>query len=78
MMSLMQQLQQMANQQMDLNQLTQMMQQNKMAQQQLAQMQRLAQGQEGIRKSLEELNREAEASGKSKRLASNLERFLKR
>lgn len=76
MMSLMQQLQQMAQQQMNLNQLTQMMNQGQMTQQMLAQMQQLAQQQETIRKSLEELNREARESGESKRLAANLEKIL--
>lgn len=76
MMSLMQQLQQMAQQQMNLNQLTQMMNQGQMTQQMMAQMQRLAQQQETIRKSLEELNSEARESGESKRLAANLEKIL--
>lgn len=76
MMSMMQQLQQMAQQQMSLNQLTQMMNQGKMSQEMMSQMQRLAQQQEQIRKSLEQLNQEAKQSGQSKRLASNLEKIL--
>lgn len=77
MMSLMQQLQQMAQQQMNLNQLTQMLNQGQMTQEMLAQMQRLAQQQEIIRKSLEQLNNEAKTSGESKKLASNLENILR-
>ncbi len=77
MMSLFQQLQKMAQQQMNLNQMTQMMQQGQFTQQQLAQMQRLAQQQELIRKSLEQLNQEAKESGQSKRLAANLDKILR-
>ncbi len=76
MMSLMQQLQQLSQQQMELNQLTQMLNQGKMTQEMMSQMQRLAQQQEMIRKSLEEMNRETKESGKSKTLASNLERIM--
>ena len=76
MMSMMQQLQQMAQQQMSLNQLTQMMNQGKLSQEMMSQMQRLAQQQEAIRKSLEQLNQEAKQSGQSKRLATNLEKIL--
>ncbi len=76
MMSLMQQLQMMAQQQMNLNQLTQMMNQGQLSQEMMAQMQRLAQQQEAIRKSLEQLNQEAKEAGQSKRLASNLEKIL--
>ncbi|MFA3783542.1 DUF4175 family protein [Melioribacteraceae bacterium 4301-Me] len=76
MMSLFQQLQKMAQQQMGLNQITQMLQQGKYTQQQLAEMQRLAQQQELIRKSLEQLNQEAKESGQSKRLAANLDKIL--
>ncbi|MFA5803059.1 MAG: DUF4175 family protein [Melioribacteraceae bacterium] len=75
-MSLMQQLQQMAQQQMNLNQLTQMLNQGQMTQEMMAQMQRLAQQQEAIRKSLEQLNQETKEAGQSKRLASNLEKIL--
>lgn len=76
MMSLMQQLQQMAQQQMNLNQLTQMLNQGQMSQEMLSQLQRLAQQQEIIRKSLEQLNNEAKSSGESKKLSSNLEKIL--
>ncbi len=76
MMSMMQQLQMLAQQQMDLNKLTQMMNQGQLSQEMLAQMQRLAQQQESIRKSLEELNKEAREAGQSKRLAANLEKIL--
>lgn len=76
MMSLMQQLQQLSQQQLNLNQLTQMMNQGQMSQEMMAQMQRLAQQQEMIRKSLEQLNEEAKQTGQSKRLAGNLERIL--
>lgn len=80
MMSLMQQLQRMSGQQMSLNNMTQMLQQMSQGQlspQQQAEMQRLAQQQELIRKSLEELNKEARESGQSKALASNLDEMLR-
>ncbi len=76
MMSLMRQLQQLSQQQMNLNKLTQMMKQGELSQEAIAQMQRLAQQQELIRKSLEQLNQEAKQSGQSKRLAANLEKIL--
>lgn len=76
MMSMMQQLQMLAQQQMDLNKLTQMMNQGQLSQEMLSQMQRLAQQQDAIRKSLDELNKEARESGESKRLAANLEKIL--
>jgi hypothetical protein len=76
MMSMMQQLQQMSQQQMDLNQLTQMLNQGRMTQEMMSQMQRIAQQQEIIRKSLEQLNRESQETGQSKRLATNLEKIL--
>lgn len=76
MMGLMQQLQKLAQQQMELNQLTQMLNQGKMTQEMMAQIQRIAQQQEIIRKSLEQLNRETQEAGKSKLLASNLEKIL--
>ncbi|PKL84296.1 MAG: hypothetical protein CVV24_00360 [Ignavibacteriae bacterium HGW-Ignavibacteriae-3] len=76
MMSMMQQLQQLGQQQMGLNQLTQMMNNGQMSQEMMAQTQRLAQQQEAIRKSLEQLNREAKESGQSKRIAGNLEKIL--
>lgn len=76
MMSLMQQLQQMSGQQMNLNNLTQMlqqMQQGQLSQQQQAEIQRLAQQQDLIRKSLDELNKEAKQSGESKKIPADLE-----
>ncbi|MCX7875117.1 MAG: hypothetical protein N2321_03000 [Melioribacteraceae bacterium] len=76
MMSLMQQLQQMSQQQMNLNQLTQMLKNGQMTQEMLSQMQKLSQQQELIRKSLEQLNNEAKSTGQSKKLASNLENIL--
>lgn len=76
MMSMMQQLQQMSQQQMGLNQLTKMMQQGSMSQEQMAQMQRLAKEQQLIQKSLQQLNKESRESGQSKKLTSNLEKIL--
>ena len=77
MMSLMQQLGQMAQQQMNLNNLTKGLQQNgKFSQQQLAELQRLKQQQDLIRKSLQQLNEEAKTTGKSKSLAADLEDIL--
>ncbi len=76
MMSLSQQLKQMAGQQMQLNQMTRKMKGKGMSMEQAAAMQRLAGQQEALRKSLDELNREAKASGESKKIASNLERVL--
>jgi len=76
MMSLSQQLKQMAGQQMQLNQMTNQMKGKGMSMQQAAAMRRLAGEQAALRKSLEELNREAKASGKSKKIASNLEKIL--
>ncbi len=79
MMSLMQQLGQMAQQQMNLNNLTKGLQHNgKFSQQQLAQLKRLQQQQGLIRKSLQELNKEAKTTGKSKALAADLEDILNR
>lgn len=71
MMSLMQQLQKLGQQQMGLNQQTR----EQLSMQQRAAMQRLARQQGTIRKSLEELNREARESGQSKRIAANLEQI---
>ncbi len=76
MMSLMQQLQQMSGQQMSLNNMTSMLNQGQMTSQQQAELQRLAQQQEMIRKSLEELNKEAKQSGQSKKLPANLDKVL--
>ncbi|NUN08274.1 MAG: hypothetical protein HUU54_03780 [Ignavibacteriaceae bacterium] len=81
MMSMMQQLQRMSGQQMSLNNLTQQLQQmmgGQLTPQQQAQLERLAQQQELIRKSLDELNREAKQKGESKKLPSNLDDVLKR
>ncbi len=80
MMSMMQQLQQMSGQQMGLNNLTQMLQKGMNGQltpEQQGQLQRLAQQQEMIKKSLDELNREAKESGQSKKIPSNLDETLK-
>ena len=77
MMSLMQQLGQMAQQQMNLNNLTKGFQQNrKFSQQQLAELQRLKQQHDLIRKSLQQLNEEAKTTGKSKSLAADMEDIL--
>lgn len=79
MMSLMQQLGQMSQQQMQLNSLTQMLQQMNSGQlnpEQQGQLQRLAQQQSLIQKSLEQLNKEARQSGKSKSIPSNLDDIL--
>ena len=81
MMSLMQQLQQMSGQQMSLNNLTQMMQQaanGNLTMQQQAELQRLAQQQDMIRKSLQQLNKEAMKSGESKKIPADLNDIAKR
>jgi len=81
MMSLMQQLQQMAGQQMSLNNLTQMLQQamkGNMTMQQQAELQRLAQQQDVIRKSLAELNKEAMIAGQSKKIPADLNDIAKK
>ena len=75
MMSLMQQLQKMSGMQMQLNAQTKQMRGKGKSMQTLAQMQRLAGQQAALQKSLEELNQEAKASGKSKSIASDLERI---
>ncbi|GAB6281307.1 MAG: hypothetical protein STSR0008_00460 [Ignavibacterium sp.] len=81
MMSLMQQLGQLSQMQMNLNNLTQMLQQalqqGNLSMEQQAQLQRLSQQQDIIRKSLEQLNEEAKESGKSKTLPSNVNDILK-
>jgi len=80
MMSLMQQLQMLSQQQMNLNNLTQMLQQGeqgKLSPQQQSQLQRLAQQQELIRKSIQQLNKEAKESGISKKIPSSLENIMK-
>lgn len=80
MMSLMQQLGQMAGQQMSLNNLTQMLQQGmqgQMSPEMQAQLQRLAAEQQMIQKSLQQLENEARESGQSKSLPANLQDILK-
>lgn len=80
MMSLMQQMGQLSGQQMSLNELTRQLQEgmggNQLTPQQQAQLQRLAQQQEMIQKSLEQLNREAKESGKSKSITTNMDDLL--
>ena len=76
MMSMMQQMQQLSQQQMNLNQLTQQLNQGNLSQEQRAQLQRLAQQQETIRKSLQQLNKETREAGQSKKLAASLEKIL--
>ncbi len=81
MMSLMQQLQQMSGQQMSLNNLTQMLQQamrGKLTMQQQAELQRLAQQQDVLRKSLQQLNKEAMNSGQSKTIPADLNDIAKK
>ncbi len=78
MMSLMQQMAQMAGQQMQLNQrMQEMMKGNsgQMTQEQMSQMQRLRQEQETIKKSLDQMNKEAKSSGKSKSIPANLDKL---
>ncbi|MGE5500260.1 MAG: DUF4175 family protein [Syntrophothermus sp.] len=77
MMSLMQQLQQMSQQQMNLNNMTQQMNKGQLSMQQQAEFQRLAQQQELIRKSLEQLNKESRMEGQSKKLPANLDNVEK-
>jgi len=76
MMSLMQQLQQLSEQQMQLNNMTQSMSQGSLSMQQQAEMQRLAAQQEAIRKSLEQLNEESKQTGQSKKIPANMDRVL--
>jgi len=81
MMSLMQQLQQMTGQQMSLNNLTQMLQKEmsgNLSMQQQAELKRLAEQQDVIRKSLEQLNKEAMQSGDANKIPANLEDIAKR
>ena len=76
MMSLMQQLNKMSQQQMNLNNLTQMLkqgQQGDLSMQQQAQLQRMAQQQELIKKSLEQLNKEAKQSGEASKIPADLD-----
>jgi hypothetical protein len=70
--SLMQQLQMMAGQQMSLNMQTQRMGEGQLSPEQAAQAARLAQEQDAIRKSLEQLNQEAESTGDRDRLLGDL------
>jgi hypothetical protein len=77
-MSLMQQFQKMTQQQMSLNKLTQMLQQGqqgRLTMEQQAELQRLSQQQAVIKKSLDELNREAKLSGQSKRIPADLDKL---
>ncbi|MFH0736397.1 MAG: DUF4175 family protein [bacterium] len=78
MMSMMQQFQQLSEGQMRLNQMTQQMMQGngQMSMQQQAEMQRLASQQEMIKKSLEELNKEAKESGQTKKITANMDKLL--
>jgi len=70
MMSLMQQLGQMTQQQMQLNNMTQQLSQKggQLTPQQQGELQRLAQQQELIKKSMDQLNKEAQQQGQSKKL----------
>ncbi|MGE5402871.1 MAG: DUF4175 family protein [Ignavibacteriales bacterium] len=77
MMSLMQQLNQLSQQQMNLNNMTQMMNKGGLSMQQQAEMQRLAQQQDLIRKSLEQLNKESKMTGESRKMPANLDNVLK-
>jgi hypothetical protein len=80
MMSLMQQMGQMAQQQMGLNNLTQKLQEGNQGQltpSEQAELQRISQQQELIKKSLEELNKEAKRTGESKKIPANLENIVK-
>lgn len=73
--SLLQQLQMMAGQQMGLNMRTQQLGNGAMSMEQAAQAARLAVEQEALRKSLEQLNKEAQASGEQKKLLGDLEKI---
>jgi hypothetical protein len=80
MMSLMQQMGQMAQQQMGLNNSTQQLQQGnkgELSPSEQAELQRIQQQQEIIKKSLEELNREARRTGESKKIPGSLENIVK-
>jgi hypothetical protein len=81
MMSLMQQLGQMGQQQMGLNNLTQKLRQGggqgDLTPSEQAELQRIQQQQDLIKKSLEELNKEARRTGESKRIPANLENIVK-
>ncbi|MGB2868717.1 MAG: DUF4175 family protein [Bacteroidota bacterium] len=71
---LMQQLQMMAGQQMSLNTQTQQMGQG-MSEQQAAEAARLSVEQEAIRKSVDQLNKEAQASGEQQRMLGDLQKI---
>jgi len=78
MMSMMQQMGQMAGQQMTLNQQMQEMMKGsggQLTQEQMSQIQRLRQEQENIKKSLDQMNKEAKAAGKSKSIPANLDKI---
>ncbi|MFH1194120.1 MAG: DUF4175 family protein [bacterium] len=75
--TMMQQLQQIGQQQMALNQMMGKINPNAMGQQEWQQLERLAQQQDLIRKSLEQLNKEARETGQSKKLTANLEQIAK-
>lgn len=75
MMSLSQQLKQMAGQQMQINKSTSQMQQMGENGMKMGQMQKLANQQSALQKSLEELKKEATESGVSKKIPANLEKI---
>ncbi len=70
--SLMQQLSMMAGQQMGINLQTQRLGEGNLSMEQAAQAARLAQEQEAVRKSLEQLNKEVEASGERDKILGDL------
>lgn len=80
MMSLMQQLGKLSGQQMNLNNLAQQLMRGnggQLSQEQMGQLQRLAQQQELVKKSLEQLEKEARSSGQSKKIPADLDRIAK-
>ncbi|MBZ0180596.1 MAG: DUF4175 domain-containing protein [Melioribacteraceae bacterium] len=77
MMSLMQQMQQMSQQQMGINQMMQGLKKGgQLSQGQLEQLNKLTQEQRLVQKTLQQLNEEAKSAGQSKRLAANLEKII--
>lgn len=77
MMSLMQQMQQMSQQQMGINQMMKGFQKgDQLSQGQLEQLHKLTQEQRLIQKTMQQLNEEAKTTGQSKRLAANLEKII--
>lgn len=76
MMSMMQQMEKLSQQQMGLNQLTQKMQGGDLSEGEQGELQKLAQQQEMIRKSMDELNQEAKEAGQSKKLSANLDEIV--